>query len=233
MEHPQTFLIPGPSATTNPNSSANWAMLRQRGIRRFEDEKILVQTASTSCDLSVPEENKAQYDPFQRKSDKGTLFLTKERIVYLPSEPTGEPEFKSFSAPILNFQNPSATASFQWLRGGWKSDWKADCIPVSGGIIPPELRRIEVEFTFSDSSMLNTFCKEYDRVRQGWLRLQEEAIRQDTTRDERLPPYEVPGANPPESTTALTVPRTNRSDSSSSCRVPDEPPPGYDEAQAQ
>ena len=52
--------------------------------------------------------------------------------------------------------------------------------------------------------------------------------------DEPLPAYEAQAG---EAATApsepLAVPRTNRSDSSASRRAPDEPPPNYDEAQAQ
>jgi hypothetical protein len=55
--------------------------------------------------------------------------------------------------------------------------------------------------------------------------------------DEPLPAYSADGAGqqqqPPSSSDQLTVPRPNRSDSSSSRRAPNEPPPNYDEAQAQ
>lgn len=51
--------------------------------------------------------------------------------------------------------------------------------------------------------------------------------------DEPLPAYEGPDTNAPGPTSTLTVPRNNRSDSSSSHRAPNEPPPDYDEAQAQ
>lgn len=55
--------------------------------------------------------------------------------------------------------------------------------------------------------------------------------------DEPLPAYSADGSGqqqqPPSSSDQLSVPRPNRSDSSSSRRAPNEPPPNYDEAQAQ
>lgn len=51
--------------------------------------------------------------------------------------------------------------------------------------------------------------------------------------DEPLPAYEAQTRQGPAAANTLNVPPTNRSDSSSSRRAPDEPPPNYDEAQAQ
>ncbi|OAA51739.1 WW-domain-binding protein [Metarhizium rileyi] len=234
MDNPHDYLITSPSRPrrpTDPDCSTSWVMLNQGGFVKLGNERILLKLESRiSCELSVPQELKARCNPFQCKSDKGTLFLTNKRIVYLPTKPTQEPKFESFSAPILKFQDSSTSSSMWW---GWV--WKSDCIPVSGGNIPPDLPRIEVKFTFSDGGMME-FNEAYIRLRERLFQYQE--MRREMgpgadVPDEPLPAYEGPGTNPPESTTTLTVPRANRSDSSSSRRAPNEPPPGYDEAQAQ
>lgn len=124
----------------------------------------------------------------------------------------------------------------------WGWVWKSDCIPVSGGGVPPDLPRIEVRFTFSDGGMTD-FNEAYIRLRERLYQLQE--VRREIgpgadLPDEPLPAYEpqgndrapAPVAAAVESAT-LSVPQPVRSDSASSRRSPNEPPPGYDEAQAQ
>lgn len=129
----------------------------------------------------------------------------------------------------------------------WGWVWKSDCIPVSGGGIPPDIPRIEVRFTFSDGGMMD-FNEAYIRLRERLFQYQEmrrEMGGGDDIPDEPLPAYEatstpatpateVPPALAPGPVTNLTAEasRARRSDSSAS-RRPDEPPPGYDEAQAQ
>lgn len=120
----------------------------------------------------------------------------------------------------------------------WGWVWKSDCIPVSGGGIPPDLPRIEVKFTFSDGGMMD-FNESYMRLRERLFQFQE--MRRDIgpgadVPDEQLPAYEAQGSSAQTTTaSSLEVPghRATRSDSSSSRRAPDEPPPDYDEAQAQ
>ncbi|PFH56257.1 hypothetical protein XA68_16831 [Ophiocordyceps unilateralis] len=211
--------------------SINWVMLNQSGFCKLGNERVLQKLESRiSCELSVPQPLRARCTQFQRKSDKGTLFLTNKRIVYLPLKPNQEPKFESFSAPILKFQDSSTSSSMLW---GWV--WKSDCVPVSGGGIPPDLPRIEVKFTFSDGGMTD-FNEAYIRLRERLFQYQE--MRREMgpgadIPDEPLPAYEAQGAGQAASSATLDVPRNNRSDSSASRRAPDEPPPGYDEAQAQ
>jgi hypothetical protein len=235
MDNPHDYLItsPVPSRPINPDNAGSWVMLNQGGFVQLGNERILQKLDSRiSCDLSVPQELRARCTAFQRKSDKGTLFLTNKRIIYLPTKPTQEPKFESFSAPILKFQDSTTSSSMWW---GWV--WKSDCIPVSGGGIPPDIPRIEVKFTFSDGGMID-FNETYMRLRERLFQFQEmrrEMGPDADIPDEPLPAYEAQAsgsAAPPE---PMAAPRTraNRSDSSTSRRAPDEPPPGYDEVQAQ
>lgn len=158
------------------------------------------------------------------------------QIIYLPAKPTQEPKFESFSAPILKFQDSTTSSSMWW---GWV--WKSDCIPVSGGGIPPDIPRIEVKFTFSDGGMMD-FNETYIRLRERLFQFQE--MRREMgpgadVPDEPLPAYEAPsesGAQPgfPDALAAPGPSQPEPPSSSATTRVaPDEPPPGYDEAQAQ
>jgi hypothetical protein len=211
--------------------SINWVMLNQGGFVQLGNERILQKLESRiSCELSVPQELRPRCTVFQRKSDKGTLFLTNKRIIYLPAKPTQEPKFESFSAPILKFQDSTTSSSMWW---GWV--WKSDCIPVSGGGIPPDIPRIEVKFTFSDGGMMD-FNETYMRLRERLFQYQE--MRREMgpgadIPDEPLPAYEARSDEAAPPSESLVTPRPNRSESSASRRAPDEPPPNYDEAQAQ
>jgi hypothetical protein len=257
MNNPHDYLIQSlaTSRPIDPDNDNSWVMLNQSNFVKLGNERILQKLESRiSCELSVPQEFRARCTPFQRKSDKGTLFLTNKRvsvtpdivlpsllllltpsqIIYLPAKPTQEPKFESFSAPILKFQDSTTSSSMWW---GWV--WKSDCIPVSGGGIPPDIPRIEVKFTFSDGGMTD-FNEAYMRLRERlfqWQEMQREVGPGADIPDEPLPAYEeaqageaVPPAAPSEPS---IVPPPNRSDSPASRRAPNEPPPGYDEAQAQ
>jgi hypothetical protein len=114
----------------------------------------------------------------------------------------------------------------------WGWVWKSDCIPVSGGGIPPDIPRVEVKFTFSDGGMMD-FNETYIRLRERLFQYQE--MRREMgpgadVPDEPLPAYEAQSSQP---ATATLDTRPDRSDSAASRRAPDEPPPDYDEAQAQ
>ncbi|RDA87834.1 hypothetical protein CP532_2954 [Ophiocordyceps camponoti-leonardi (nom. inval.)] len=236
MDNPHDYLITSrapPRQPANPDNADSWVMLNQSGFVKLGNERVLQKLESRiSCELSVPQELRARCAPFQRKSDKGTLFLTNKRIVYLPLKPNQEPKFESFNAPILNLQDSSTSSSMLW---GWV--WKSDCVPVSGGGIPPDIPRIEVKFTFSDGGMTD-FNETYIRLRERLIQYQE--LRRETDGgadipDEPLPAYEAQGTSqqPDASSVTHNPPRNIRSDSSASRRAPNEPPPGYDEAQAQ
>ncbi|KAG6012942.1 hypothetical protein E4U43_007560 [Claviceps pusilla] len=235
MDNPHDYLIACPSSPrrpTNPDSLASWVMLNQGGFVKLGNERILLKLDSRiSCELSVPQELRARCAPFQRKSDKGTLFLSNKRIVYLPAKPTQEPKFESFSAPILKFQDSTTSSSMWW---GWV--WKSDCIPVSGGGLPPELPRIEVKFTFSDGGMME-FNEAYIRLRERLFQYQDMRREMGPGADipeEPLPAYEASENQPAAATSSSSnVAGNEPSDNSSSRRAPNEPPPNYEEAQAQ
>ena len=65
----------------DPDNADSWVMLNQGGFVKLQGESILYKLDSRiSCELSVPPELRARCVPFQRKSDKGALFLTSKRV---------------------------------------------------------------------------------------------------------------------------------------------------------
>lgn len=83
MNNPQDYLItrPTPSRRTNPNNSDSWVMLNGNGFVKLGNERVLLKHDSRiSCTLSVPQEHRPHCTPFNRKSDRGTLFLTNKRV---------------------------------------------------------------------------------------------------------------------------------------------------------
>lgn len=169
----------------------------------------------------------------------------------------------------------------------WGWIWKSDCVPVSGGGIPPDIPRIEVKLTFSDGGMME-FNETYIRLRERlfqWAEISSElgaGSASSDIPDEQLPAYTgpseedsenegdgeeqqdappppaapaAPAANPstapapaaaastasaPSASTAAAAaaapeeaPPVQGPDSSANRPAPNEPPPNYDEAQAQ
>lgn len=83
MDNPHDYLISSPTRArpVDPDNVNSWVMLNQGGFVKLGNERILLKLDSRiSCDLSVPQELRARCSPFQRKSDKGTLFLTNKRV---------------------------------------------------------------------------------------------------------------------------------------------------------
>lgn len=86
MNNPHDYLIPSatsapPPRPIDPDNADSWVMLNQGGFVKLQGESILIKLDSRiSCELSVPPELRARCVPFQRKSDKGALFLTSKRV---------------------------------------------------------------------------------------------------------------------------------------------------------
>lgn len=215
-------------------------MLNGSGFVKLANERVLLKHESRiSCALSVPQEHRPHCTPFSRKSDRGTLFLTNKRVIYLPERPSQEPKFESFSAPILKLNDSTTSSSMFW---GWM--WKSDCVPVSGGGIPPDIPRIEVKLTFSDGGMME-FNETYIRLRERlfqWQEMQQEMGPGADIPDEPLPAYAGPSTQRSENEaigdeaeviSAEDTLAQQRADSPANRPAPDEPPPNYEEAQAQ
>lgn len=160
------------------------------------------------------------------------------KVIYLPDRATEQ--FKSFFAPILNFEDTHVHSS--WI-GPWS--WSGLVKPVTGGGIPVGLPRIDVKLTFKDGGHADWQSKfELLKERLAHAReLERETGQTLIVTDEDLPPYEASGSvNPPTSAGPPSLPNqpVQREDASGTTRppqppqpAPDEPPPDYDQAQSQ
>lgn len=178
--------------------------------------------------------------------------LTSLQIVYLPSAPT--PDLQSFASPILNLQDTFVRAPFFGANY-----WVALCKPVAGGNIPPTHAAIELRFTFREGGAFDfhtLFEQIKERLYQAYTVAQETSQRDAAgnidlanVHLEQLPAYEAPREVQDEGPTILSPvpvrpgrdsgvdgvrsPLTNSSPKPERSVAPDEPPPGYEEAQAQ
>ncbi len=95
MDNPHDYLITGRAPSrrpVDPDNADSWVMLNQGGFVKLGNERVLLKLDSRiSCELSVPQELRARCTAFQRKSDKGTLFLTNKRVGLAPPCHTSAP----------------------------------------------------------------------------------------------------------------------------------------------
>ncbi|SPO04951.1 uncharacterized protein DNG_07636 [Cephalotrichum gorgonifer] len=217
-----------------PDEGTSWVMLSRSGsLVKLPHEKILYTTNSrVSLDVSVPKSPQGRTPtPFTLKSDNGTTYITNQRIIYLPAKTTED--FKSFAAPILNFEDSHIGSP--WF-GSWY--WSAVVTPVAQGGIPPDIARVDLKLTFKEGGH-NDFVSKFEELKERLYHIRD--IERETGQtlrvpDEPLPAYEAPeGLGASSSGGGLApVEAPARSDSATSRgRGPDEPPPDYEEAQAQ
>ena len=163
------------------------------------------------------------------------------------------PELQSFSSPILNLQDTFVRAPFFGANY-----WVASVKPVAGGGIPPDHSAVELRLTFREGGAFDyssVFEQIKERLYQAYSVARETGRAGTTGLDlatvnlEQLPAYEpvreveddqpailspVP-IRPPRDTDGRGM--RSQVDTSSprpEARVlPDEPPPGYEEAQTQ
>jgi len=228
------------------------------GFVKLPNERILFTSPSrTSLQISTPNTFPGA-QPFTCKSDSGVVYVTNQRIVYLPSNPTSE--LQSFSSPILNLQDTYVRAPFFGANY-----WTGLCKPVADGGIPVTHTAIELRLTFKDGGAFDfhtIFEQIKERVHQAREVARETGIRGTAMADvhlEQLPAYEpAPGAvasspfqaerevEPVIHSPIPIRPTPGRDSGVSGVRslaetsprvepaaTPDEPPPGYEETQAQ
>lgn len=200
------------------------------------------------------------------------------QVIYVPARPTET--FKSFSAPILDFEDTRVASSF---FGPWS--WNAIVKPTVGGGIPSNVPRLELKLTFKEGGH-DAFQNKFEvmKERLSYARTLQQETGQVIPTGEDLPQYEPAAPTAPaapqqgspsaqasgsssgpaavgesprdakerealESFSRSQEQQTPRSDAtaanlgaalqSSNLRnqpspvTPDEPPPDYEEAQAQ
>lgn len=240
----------------------SWVMTSpNEAFVKLPNERILYTSPPrTSLEISTPNSFPGA-QPFAAKSDGGVVYITNQRvcsyvfkylaldtnsqkIVYLPTSPV--PDLQSFSSPILNLQDTYVRAPFFGANY-----WSALCKPVSGGGIPPSHPSVELRMTFREGGAYDfhsTFEQVKERLYQAYIVARETGQRGQNGVDlanvhlEQLPAYE-PAREVATEETAVE-PRDSGVEGLRSRGVseppkeeefsaPDEPPPGYEEAQIQ
>ncbi|KAL5615159.1 hypothetical protein BROUX41_005216 [Berkeleyomyces rouxiae] len=222
-----------PSQSSDINHKHSWVMLSQdKDIIRLPHEHIrLVTGHRISLELGAAKAFQSESQPpFSIKSDDGTAYITTQRLIYIPARPTEA--FQSFTAPILNLED--SHISSPWF-GSWY--WTASMTPVSQGGIPPEIPRVEVKLTFKDGGH-NEFMARFVEIKERLYHIRD--IEQETGQaigsipEEQLPAYSPQTLGVPRGAGNTAPYGHSRSGSTASQnRSPNEPPPGYEEAQAQ
>lgn len=191
---------------------------------------------------------------FTDPSISGVLYLTNRRLIYIPDKPTDK--LRSFAAPILNTHDSHVTAPFFG-----PNVWQALLQPVTGGGIPtPVGGVVELKLTFKDGGAYD-FHTHFERVKERLQQAVEvsridgdgsggsagamSGVDVSNINSEDLPVYQEQSDGPllppiatslpqqpaaqPEETAPGSLPRPRATDNAFS--PPDEPPPGYEEAQ--
>ncbi|KAI0133592.1 hypothetical protein BJ170DRAFT_678534 [Xylariales sp. AK1849] len=218
----------------------SWVMLRGSGeLEPLPGERILHKTRGRiAIDLSAPAPSRG-LPPFSLKSDRGTAYITNKRLLFLPSRPTEQ--LKSFSTIILKTENSHVGANW----GGFGANyWDAEVKTEPDGNIPPDFPRITMRLTFNDGGH-SDWALRYEEIRGRLLNAAQIARETGNTRilntvhDEQLPEYSPrEGGSRQSQIEATQTQIEQRAESAARERdgtqpLPDEPPPGYDEAQAQ
>jgi hypothetical protein len=219
--------------------SINWVMLSRSGeIEPLPHESILFKTRGRVA-LSITAPNQPLgVAPLSIKSESGIAYITNQRLIYLPATPTEQ--FKSFSTRILGCQDGRMRSS--WV-GPWY--WEASVRPVPNGNIPPDFPLVILKLTFKDggfSEFESKFVEIKARLHHA-AQIAEESGQRNwalNVHDEQLPEYTASqGQGSADHSRPIPgdVAQQHASDASrqagTSQGMPDEPPPDYDEAQAQ
>lgn len=222
--------------------SINWVMTapNEPGFIKLPNERILYTSPPRASLQLSPPNTVPGVEPWSAKSESGVAYITNQRIVYLPTNPT--PELKSFSAPILNLQDSYVRAPFFGANY-----WIALCRPVPGGGIPASQIAVELRLTFRDGGAFD-FSSIFEQIKERLVQAREAREATGAAADltnvhlEQLPAYEAAQEANDEGPTILSplpirpgaqMRRSPAHPPVVASAAPDEPPPGYEEAQAQ
>ncbi|KAL4788127.1 hypothetical protein BJX76DRAFT_316441 [Aspergillus varians] len=213
--------------------SINWVMIDERkGFVHLPNEKLLYTSPPrTSFTLQPPPAYTGQ-DSLSLQSSAGQVYLTNQRVVYIPAQRSEE--FGSFSAPLLNLHDSHVSSPFFGPNA-----WNAVVQPVPGGGIPPSLVAVHLKVTFKEGGAFD-FHTQFERIKE---RLQQAVeisrengrgaadINMSGVHLEELPAYSAPQSDLTSNASSNQAePRQSPSEASAE---PQEPPPAYEEAQQQ
>ncbi|KAI9375295.1 hypothetical protein BJX61DRAFT_170334 [Aspergillus egyptiacus] len=214
--------------------SINWVMLDDRkGFIHLPNERLLYTSPPRTSFTLQPLPSYTGSESLSLQSSTGRVYLTNQRVVYIPEKRSTELE--SFSAPLLNLHDSHVSSPFFGPNA-----WNAVVQPVPGGGISPSLPAVQLKVTFKDGGAFD-FHNGFERIKE---RLQQAVeisgesgrgagnVNLSSVHLEELPAYSAPQSS-------LDVERLSNNRASDHHSPPDvsaepqEPPPGYEEAQQQ
>ncbi|KAL2866572.1 uncharacterized protein BJX67DRAFT_381803 [Aspergillus lucknowensis] len=215
--------------------SINWVMLDQRkGFVHLPNERLIYTSPPRTSFGLQPLPSYTGRDSLSLQSSAGQVYLTNQRVVYIPAQRTAELE--SFSSPILNLHDSYVSSPFFGPNA-----WNAVVQPVPGGGIPPSLPAVHLKVTFKEGGAFD-FHTQFERIKE---RLQQavDIARESSGRSagdvdmsnvhlEQLPAYSGPQSGLTPNSGSNEAPNSRRSPSVSSAQ-PQEPPPDYEQVQQQ
>jgi len=218
--------------------SINWVMLHDReGFVRLPNERLIYTSPPRTTLALTPPSGYKGPEALSFQSSAGCIYLTNQRIVYLPSQTSDN--FQSFSTPLLNVRDSHVSAPFFG-----PNVWTALIKPVSGGGISPSLPAVQIKVTFKEGGAFD-FHTNFERIRErleqaventGEMARGLQGVDLAGVHLEELPAYEGPGLN---NTSQLAAPTQTSNPPANNQRAsvigpePMEPPPGYEEVQQQ
>jgi len=231
------------------------------GFVRLPGERVLYTSAPRTTLLLQTPSIFSSARPLSISSSTGRVYLTNQRIVYLPAPPT--PALQSFSAPILKLHDTHVSAPFFG-----PNVWTASLEPIIGGGIPSTQSYVEIKMVFKEGGAFD-FHTKFERVKEHLLQALEAArdsgsgsptsgsvltgVNLAAVHLEQLPAYEEANAgselshfmpvldprSPAHCDTRMSH-EGERTTTTAGVRANDEgfmppmePPPGYEEVQAQ
>ncbi|PGH34497.1 hypothetical protein GX50_02680 [[Emmonsia] crescens] len=128
------------------------------GFVRLPNERIMYTSPPRTSLLLQSGNPRPGNEPLSIQSSTGCVYLTNQRVVYLPAHPT--PQFQSFSAPLLNLQDTHVSAPF-FGPNLWTSQVK----PVAGGGIPASYVSLQLKLIFKDGGAFD-FHSGFERIKE-------------------------------------------------------------------
>ncbi|TGO69098.1 hypothetical protein BOTNAR_0015g00100 [Botryotinia narcissicola] len=216
--------------------------MAQEEMLKSTREKSWVMTSNEAGFVKLPNERILYTSPPRTALQISTTITPPGAEPYSAkiTNDTPTPELQSFSSPILNLQDSYVRAPFFGANY-----WTALCKPVSGGGIPPDYPSVELKMTFREGGAFDFHsCLEQikERLCQVYSVAREHGGRGTSGVDlanmdlEQLPAYEAATEvtdEAPEVARDSGVANTTGSSRPKTFTAPAEPPPDYEEAQAQ
>ncbi|KIW77218.1 hypothetical protein Z517_09664 [Fonsecaea pedrosoi CBS 271.37] len=250
-----------PSRPQCPNAHdviSSWVMLDGKGAFVPLPGERIIHKSSPRIGLAIT--TPSTYpgnNPVSIHCNSGIVYLTNQRIVYLPEKSTSE--LQSFSAPLLNLHDTHLT--LPWFG---PNAWQALLQPVPGGNIPATQAAVELKLTFKEGGapdFHSTFEQIKERLQQVVSTARENNLtgsRQDAylgnvnldnVHLDQLPSYNESGHDPialnqssatsedvnsPILMSPHTAPELRRAGTpQGESQTPSDAPPGYEETQQQ